>query len=163
MRIINTLAGRNPLATDTDRRTLNQTRFDAALSLVRAGYEDLIALRDRLSAGTHLIFHGYDFAIPDGRGVCFLGPWLKPTFDLRRFPNTDVRFDVMKVLLRQFASMLQILEAAHARVTFINGQGTLAPQTSSWHNELHPSRDGFTAFAALFHRKLKQLFPSRVL
>ena len=44
-----------------------QPRFDAALALVRAAYEDLIALRDRLSPTTQLVFQGYDFAIPDGR------------------------------------------------------------------------------------------------
>ena len=66
---------------------IHQARFDTALALVRAGYEDLISLRDELSPSTHLVFHGYDFAIPDGRGICHLGPWLKPTFDLRKFPT----------------------------------------------------------------------------
>src|SRR5262245_33238350 len=32
---------------------IHQPRFDTALALVRAGYEDLIALRDELSPGTH--------------------------------------------------------------------------------------------------------------
>jgi hypothetical protein len=142
---------------------VNQPRFDAALALVRAGYEDLIELRDTLSPETRLIFHCYDFAIPDGRGVCFFGPWLKPTFDLRKFPTRAAAFEVMKVLLGQFALMLQSLQNAHANVTFINGQGTLAPQTSSWDNELHPEKDGFNAFAKVFHQRLKQLFPTRVL
>jgi hypothetical protein len=48
-------------------------------------------------------------------------------------------------------------------VTFLNTQGTLTPVVSSWHNELHPSRDGFRKFATLFHTKLKALFPGRVL
>ena len=48
---------------------IHQARFDAALALVRAGYEDLIELRNELSPNTHLVFHGYDFAIPDGRGI----------------------------------------------------------------------------------------------
>jgi hypothetical protein len=47
-------------------------------------------------------------------------------------------------------------------VTFINGQGTLAPQTSSWHNELHPAKAGFETFADVFQQKLKVLFPDRV-
>ena len=68
-------------------RHIHQPRFDTAVALVRAGYEDLIALRDKLSPDTHLVFQGYDFAIPDGRGICHLGPWLKPTFDLRKFPT----------------------------------------------------------------------------
>lgn len=143
---------------------INQPRLDAALALVRAGYEDLIALRDMLSPSTHLVFHAYDFAIPDGRGLCHYGPWLKPTFDLRGFPNRDSAFQVTKELLRQFASMLQSLQAAHpSKVTLINGQGTLTALPSSWHNELHPTKDGFKIFAELFHQTLKALFPTRVL
>jgi hypothetical protein len=66
-------------------------------------------------------------------------------------------------MLRRFAAMLNALATAHpANVTLINGQGTLPQQTSSWHNELHPSRGGFNQFADLFHAKLKALFPARV-
>jgi hypothetical protein len=140
---------------------INKPRFDAALALVRAGYEDLIAVRDALSPDTHLVFQGYDFAIPDGRGVCHLGPWLKPTFDLRRFPSQAAAFEVVKEMLQQFAATLTALAVA-PKVTFINGQGTLPQQKSSWHNELHPSRSGFDRFAELFHATLKALFPNRV-
>jgi hypothetical protein len=140
---------------------LNQPRFDIALGLVRAGYEDLITLRDKLSPGTHLVFHGYDFAIPDGRGICHLGPWLKPTFDLRGFPTRAAAFAVVEAMLKQFAAMLTTL-AAHPKVTFINGQGTLAPNPSAWHNELHPNREGFDKFADLFTAQLRVLFPGRV-
>jgi hypothetical protein len=143
-------------------QNIHQPRFDAALALVRAGYEDLIAARDALSPTTHLVFHTYDFAIPDGRGVCNQGPWLKPTFDLRGFTSPAAAAAVVAAMLRQFAALLAALAAAHPRVTCINGQGTLPPQTSSWHNELHPSKQGFNRFADLFHEKLKYLFPDRV-
>jgi len=39
----------------------------------------------------------------------------------------------------------------------------VAPQTSSWHNELHPSKNGFNQFATLFHQALKTAFPTQVL
>lgn len=142
---------------------LHAARFKAALALVAAAYEDLITLRNQLSPNTQLVFHAYDFALPDGRGICNLGPWLKPTFELRKFPLTDARFEVVKAMLKQFAAMLQSLHDPKKGVTFINAQGTLAPQTSSWHNELHPSRGGFDQFAAKFHARLKELFPGRVL
>jgi hypothetical protein len=142
---------------------IHQPRLDAALALVRAGYEDLISLRDRLSPSTHLVFHGYDYAIADGRGVCHHGPWLKPTFDLRRFPGLAERVAVTKVMLAQFAALLSTLEQANAKVTFVRTQGTLPERPDSWHNELHPSKAGFKTFAALFHQKLKLLFPTRVL
>ena len=144
-------------------RHIHQRRFGAALQIVLAGYEDLIEMRDRLSPKTHLLLHAYDFVIPDGRGICNLGPWLKPTFDLRRFPTLDDACGVMKAMMQQFARMLTALAAANRNVTFLNGQGTLAPVAGNWHNELHPSKQGFTAFADLFHRQLKALFPGRVL
>jgi hypothetical protein len=147
----------------TPAQQINRPRFDAALSMVRAGYEDLIAMRDSLSPGTHLVFHAYDYAIPDGRGICHLGPWLKPTFDLRGFPSQSAAFEVVKVMLTEFASMLKALAAAHPGVTVIDAQGTLAPVRESWHNELHPSRKGFEAFATRFHTELRTLFPGRVL
>jgi hypothetical protein len=140
---------------------IHQARFDAALALVRAGYEDLIAMRNALSPSTHLFFHGYDFAIPDGRGVCFVGPWLEPTFKLRRFPSLAPATKVVRAMLEQFAAMLTTL-GTRPKVTFINGQGTLKPIPTSWHNELHPSRDGFDTFADLFQRKVKDVFPNRV-
>lgn len=140
---------------------IHKPRFDNAVALVRAGYEDLIDLRDQLSPGTHLVFHDYDFAIPDGRGICGFGPWLEPTFNLRKFPLGPARHEVVKAMLLQFAAMLNTLAAA-PKVTFINGQGTLTAKPSSWHNELHPSKAGFEKFADLFEAKLKVLFPDRV-
>jgi hypothetical protein len=139
---------------------IQKSRFDAALELVRAAYEDLIVLRDRLSPTTQLIFQGYDFAIPDGRGICGFGPWLKPTFDLRMFPTLAAGQAVVKAMLEHFAEMLTSLTGP--KLTFINGQGTLAPQTSSWHNELHPAKAGFERFADIFQQQLKVLFPDRV-
>jgi hypothetical protein len=139
---------------------IHKARFDAALALVRAGYEDLIELRDKLSQTTHLVFQGYDFAIPDGRGICGFGPWLQPTFKLRKFPTLAAGQAVVKAMLQQFAAMLTSL--ASPTVTFVNGQGTLAPQPNSWHNELHPARAGFQQFSDLFHVRLKALFPDRV-
>lgn len=141
---------------------LHEARFNTALALVQAGYEDLIAIRDRLSPSTHLVFHAYDFPIPDGRGICHLGPWLKPTFDLRGFPNRPAAFEVVQEMLRRFAAMLLALEGANSRITFINAQSTLAAQPSSWHNELHPAKRGFEQFAEIFYQRIKVLFPARV-
>ena len=141
---------------------IHQHRFDTALALVRAGYEDLIAVRDQFSPTTHLVLQCYDFALPDGRGICNMGPWLKPTFDLRGFPSFAARFAVMKAMLEQFALMLQTMAAGQARVSVINGQGLLPKQTSSWDNELHPEGAGFDKHATLFRQTLKALFPGRV-
>ncbi|MEQ1831197.1 MAG: hypothetical protein ABL921_34945 [Pirellula sp.] len=141
---------------------VHSSRFETALGLVRAGYEDLIAMRNKLSPTTHLIFHAYDFAIPDGRGVCNNGPWMKPAFDVRKFPDRNSAFEVVKEMLKRFASTLETLSQTNSDITLINAQGTLKPQTSSWHNELHPSSEGFQKMAKIFRDQLKALFPTKV-
>ena len=142
---------------------INQPRYAHALALVRAAYEDLIALRNALTPATRLVFHAYDYAIPDGRGACHLGPWLKPSLDVKGVPaNSTLAKAVVKEMLRQFALMLDGLANAHPDITFINGQGTLPHASSAWHNELHPEKAGFNKFADLFRAKLKALYPNRV-
>lgn len=142
---------------------LHSSRFAAALAIVQAGYEDLIQLRDELSPATHLFFHAYDFAIPDGRGVCHLGPWLKPTFQLRKFPSTlTVASEVVKFMLRQFAAMLKSVAANRSQVTVLETQGTLIPTAASWHNELHPSSAGFDQIVKVFYQELARVFPNRI-
>jgi hypothetical protein len=145
----------------TAAELLHGERYRTALDLVRAGYEDLIALRDRISPTTHLLFHTYDFAIPDGRGICGKGPWLRPTFEARGYPRNLIRFEVVQEMLRRFAAMLQSL-ARPGSVTVIDGQGLLPPGIGSWHNELHPSERGYMAFADRFRDELRRLFPSRL-
>ena len=141
---------------------LHMPRYKNALALVGAAYEDLIEMRDLLSPETHLAFHGYDFVIPDGRGICHLGPWLKPAFDLRGFPaDLNASSQVVQEMLKQFAAMLKALQS-HPRVTFIDAQGVLPAVPSSWHNEMHPSKGGFNQIADVFHMQIKALFPGRV-
>jgi hypothetical protein len=153
----------NPFdATKSPKQLLNQRRFNIVLQMVQAAYEDLIGLRNRLSPSTHLAFHGYDFVIPDGRGICHLGPWLKPAFDLHGYPPDLVASTaVVKEMLTQFGAMLEKL-AEKPGMTFINSQGLLPPVKSSWHNELHPSKGGFAQVADRFKAEIKVLFPGRV-
>ena len=66
--------------------------------------------------------------------------------------------EVVKAMLRQFATMLR-LRLASRTVTFINGQGTLAPQPSSWHNELHPARGGFDEVCRHFSPGIETTLP----
>ena len=86
---------------------IHAARFNTALAMVQRGYEDLIEICNRLSPDTRLFFLCYDFAMPHGRGIWHLGPWLKPTFDLRGFPSTEVAAEVAQAMLKQFAAVLQ--------------------------------------------------------
>ena len=64
-------------------KAISWSRFDSALNLIIADYDDLIQLRDLIAPNCLLVTHGYDFPTPlmFGVGVCGIGPWLKPSFD----------------------------------------------------------------------------------
>ena len=86
---------------------IHTPRFDHALALVRAGYEDLIALRDRTARTRTWCSMVTTSRFRTADGICYLGPWLKPTFDLRGFPTTGAsRFAVVKEMLLRFAALL---------------------------------------------------------
>lgn len=142
---------------------LDAKRYQAALDLVMGGYEDLVDVRNAYSPDTHIVVHAYDIAFPNGAKAChFFGPWLKPTFDLHGFPKSvDTRRAVVKVMLTQFAERLDAFKKAHKNIIFVNKQGTLKKECA-WHNELHPSDDGFDTMANAFAEAVRAVLPKRV-
>jgi len=70
-------------------QAVNVPRLGAVLGVVRSAYEDLVGVRDKFAPQRTLFFHGYDFAIPTGQGVCNIGPLRLR--ELGRFAPTPVR------------------------------------------------------------------------
>jgi hypothetical protein len=138
---------------------LNSGRFAAVMGEVRAGYQDLISIRDRLSKGTKLFLPQYDFAPPNGKGVCNIGPWLQPSLDYRDVPRT-IQPAVTRLMLTEFAKVLTSLAASAPDVYVVPTQGTIpAPTNVWWANELHPTDKGFAAIAEKFRIELEKQFP----
>ncbi len=122
-----------------------------------------------------ILVHGYDYAVPDGRGFLggwgpLPGPWLKPGFDEKLFTDLAATTKMMVVLIDRFNEMLKklVAEPAFANVSYIDLRGTLsnAPKDYRewWGNELHPTgggpfggSDGFAAVAAKFEVVLATL------
>ncbi|QOJ00815.1 MAG: hypothetical protein HRU70_10045 [Phycisphaeraceae bacterium] len=139
--------------------------FEHALGVVRAAYQHLIAIRDRAERDTpgrqiHLVFHQYDFAIPNGKGVCGYGPWLRPALEYHGWHTHPDAHSIVRDLLRRFAGMLDGVAAGAPRVHIVRTQGTL--DATDWNDELHPNRSGFGKIAAIFHAELRRLFPDSV-
>ena len=138
---------------------INQTTLHAEFALIRSSYEELIKLRDKHSPKTHLFFHGYDFAIPNGEGVCWLGPWMQPGLSFRRIPKTKRR-DVVRLFLSQFAQLLDSIAEQHNRVVIVPTQGILTD--TDWANELHPTNSGFKKIARAFQHEIELIAPDSV-
>ena len=132
-------------------------RFDAILQFVEAGYRDLVEIRNRLSPTTKIFVHGYDYPPPNGKGVCGVGPWLRPSLTYRGIVDKALQQDVMKEILQRFRAVLKQVEATSTDLFYVETQGTLQPQ--EWHNEIHPDRKGFTKVARQFQAALAAQFP----
>src|SRR6185436_13472925 len=108
-----------------------------------------------------IIFHGYDYLVPDGRGILFgwlAGPWLRPGFHEKNFPDLSTNLGMMKVLINRLNYMLSALatDGTFSNIHYLDLRNTLSSDLTgdkykqSWANELHPTDAGFDAIAAKF-------------
>lgn len=116
-----------------------------------------------------VVVHGYDYPVPDGRGVFggwpFPGPWLEPGFREKGFADLAGNVLLMKDLLDRFNRTLSYLtqDPTFDNVRYVNLLGTLSTDLRknayrrSWDNELHPTERGFNAIAAKFMSALGSL------
>jgi hypothetical protein len=135
---------------------IDTPRLDAVLAIVEAGYRDLLEIRNAMSPTTSVFLHTYDFAVPNGKGVCGVGPWLRPSLKFRQVPQ-PLRAGVVKEMLVRFDSRVRQLAAGYPKVYVVPTQGTLS--ASEWDNEIHPDRKGFEKVAGKFAAELRAKFP----
>jgi hypothetical protein len=134
-------------------------RLAAIFGTIRAGYFDLIGIRDALSPETKIVVHAYDFPQPSDDGVCGGGPWIKPSLDYRRILDPDVQFEGTKIILQTFGTLLTDIALRGARnFHVVPTQGTLKP-AAEWANEIHPAQDGFAKLADKFKHALAEHWP----
>ncbi|MDP5008966.1 MAG: SGNH/GDSL hydrolase family protein, partial [Glaciimonas sp.] len=146
---------------DDPAKGLNAIRVAAILAVVKAGYEDLMLIRDKIAPTIPIFAHSYDFAIPSGIGVACSGLWLRPGLDDRGWSNPASARDIVKEVLLQFNHMLAGF-AANPDYHFVHvqTQGTLSDDL--WANELHPTPTGFAEITAKFVEALRLQFPGRI-
>jgi hypothetical protein len=139
---------------------LNEIRFEEALGMVKASYQDLFSFRDRFANGVPIFGHCYDFPIPNGAHPACAGPWLKPSLDFCGY-NLVQGTAVVRQALVDFKNLLTSLAGDPANnFILISTQGAL--QAADWANELHPYPEGFKKLAEIFVSKLRERFPDRI-
>jgi hypothetical protein len=107
-----------------------------------------------------IIMHGYDYPVPDGRGVLggvwvLPGPWLKPGFQKKGYNDLEKNKLMIAELIDRFNSMLSAISSLpeFAHVHYLDLRDTLkhdATYKQFWANELHPSPRGFNLVTAKF-------------
>jgi lysophospholipase L1-like esterase len=147
-------SGLPPLNDDVVRGVIDVRTRNAYASLIGGLTEIAMRLLDR---PIPIILHGYDHAVPDGRGFLggfgFLpGPWLQPGFHRKGHGDQDANTAVVASLIDSFNAMLRQLAgtAGFGHVRYVDLRGTLsnaAGYKRDWANELHPTERGFRAVA----------------
>jgi hypothetical protein len=95
---------------------LNETRFEEALGMVKASYQDLFSFRDRFANGVPIFGHCYDFPIPNGAHPICAGPWLKPSLDFCGY-NLAQGSAIVHQALIDFKNLLTSLEAIQRTIS----------------------------------------------
>lgn len=114
-----------------------------------------------------ILLHGYDRPVPDGRGFLggawvLPGPWLRPGFHQKGFPDQTQNQQIVATLIDRFNAMLAAVAAlpGFGHVHFVDLRGVLPNQQGYrqwWENELHPTKKGFELVAQKFEDVLKAI------
>ncbi len=134
----------------------------------RQAYLDLVALvrwkARQLGLGElPVVVHGYDYAIPDGRGWAgglgpLPGPWLDPSLSRKgydRSADVAVRREIVRQLIDAFNEMLKKIATPGSGIYHVDLRGTL--KDSQWGNELHPTEAGYKAVATKIEQVLRRV------
>ncbi|MEM7193949.1 MAG: hypothetical protein AAF402_03305 [Pseudomonadota bacterium] len=130
---------------------------------IREAYLHIISMithvcEDRLGRKIPIIIHGYDYAVPDGRGFkfgffTFSGPWLEPGFDAKGYTDINIKRKIVKQLIDMLNDVLTGIPIIRGfnHVKYVDLRNTLPNASSSykkwWDNELHPTDKGFERVA----------------
>jgi len=131
-------------------------------------YSDLIELV-RIKLGNvglphiPILLHGYDYAIPDGRGWAgglgpLPGPWLDPSLTRKgydRKKDAILRRALVRELIDAFNDMQIAVAAAHPNTHHVDLRKVLPDK--EWGNELHPTKKGFELVTTAIEAKLRTL------
>jgi hypothetical protein len=140
-------------------------RIQGVVDSIEASYQALFSFRDLHAPTTPIFGHCYDYAIPNGVGVVFQGPWLQPSLSFSGY-NYAEGLAIVKDAIDQLYAMLNGLASVKKNNFFlVDTRGTLtrdASQPLGFANEIHPYSAGFLALANKFVPALRAVFPARI-
>jgi hypothetical protein len=149
--LLNHAASGLPALNEDVVRGVVDVRLKAAYAHMITGLTRIC--RSYLPRPIPIVTHGYDFAVPDGRGYLggwwkLPGPWLEPGFRRKGHQDLAANARVVEQLITRFNQMLASLSLhpGFAHVHYLNLRGTLKRDSTYkkfWANELHPTARGF--------------------
>lgn len=152
--LLNHAASSLPALNDDIVRGVIDVRLKTAYARIISGLTEIS--KAYLGQVIPIITHGYDYALPDGRGFLggfwlLPGPWLEPGFRRKGYQDFPANARLVAKLMDRFNAMLESVSAnpKFAHVHYLNLRKTLWSDPGSkqykkhWGNELHPTKAGF--------------------
>ena len=156
--LLNHAASSLPAINDDIVRGLIDVRLRAAYARIISGLTTIA--QSYLGRPIPIVTHGYDYALPDGRGFWggfwpLPGPWLEPGFQKKGHVDFGKNSAVVVKLIDQFNAMLKDVSAisGFGHVHYLNLRNTLKHDGTykrHWENELHPTEEGFKLVSKKF-------------
>jgi lysophospholipase L1-like esterase len=156
--LLNHAASSLPAINDDIVRGLIDVRLRAAYARIISGLTKIA--QSYLGRPIPIVTHGYDYALPDGRGYLggfwlLPGPWLEPGFRKKGHADYGKNSAVVVKLIDQFNAMLKDVSATagFGHVHYLNLRNTLrhdGTYKKDWGNELHPTEEGFKLVSKKF-------------
>ena len=156
--LLNHAASSLPAINDDIVRGLIDVRLRAAYARIISGLTTIA--QTYLGRPIPIVTHGYDYALPDGRGFLggfwlLPGPWLEPGFRKKGHVDFGKNSAVVVKLIDQFNAMLKDVSATSGfgHVHYLNLRNTLkhdGTYKKHWENELHPTEEGFRLVSKKF-------------
>jgi hypothetical protein len=140
-------------------------RIQGAIDSVEASYQALFDFRTLHAPDTPIFGHCYDYAIPNGVGVFFQGPWLQPALNFVNYDYAQGLTIVQNAIDRLYAMLSGLASVKKNNYYLVDTRGTLTRnslQPLGWANEIHPYSAGFLALAQKFVPVLQGVFPGRI-
>jgi lysophospholipase L1-like esterase len=110
-----------------------------------------------------IIFHGYAYPFPDGRGWTIFGahnwagPWLDPPLSTKGYDrkiDKAERVQIVRDLIDIFNDMLAKIVSTHPNTHCVDLRPITLTQPQ-WHNELHPREPGFLKVTQKIEEKIR--------
>ena len=156
--LLNHAASSLPAINDDIVRGVIDVRLRAAYARIISGLTKIA--QTYLGRPIPIVTHGYDYALPDGRGFWggwgpLPGPWLEPGFQRKGHVDFGKNSAVVVKLIDRFNTMLKGVSATpgFGHVHYLNLRNTLkhgANYEKDWENELHPTEVGFALVSKKF-------------